>query len=190
MAFREVRVYEIREVLRLWLRGEGLRSIERLARVDRKTVRRYVEAARACGLDRDGGEEQLSDELLGRVVERVRPHRADGHGASWALLAAHHERLEELLDDGPDGGEGRELLARRGRGGAGADAAPLRAGGAGPWPRPGADGAGRRLASRAPSARSTSGRWACSSTRRPGRRRVVHALIFTAVLLAGTASCG
>lgn len=24
MAFREVRVYEVREVLRLWLRGEGV----------------------------------------------------------------------------------------------------------------------------------------------------------------------
>ena len=45
MAFREVGVHEIKEVLRLWLRGEGLRSFARLARVDRKTARRYVEAA-------------------------------------------------------------------------------------------------------------------------------------------------
>ena len=45
MAFREVRVFEVREVLRLWLAGEGLRSVERLAQVDRKTVRRYVTAA-------------------------------------------------------------------------------------------------------------------------------------------------
>ena len=30
-AFREVRVFEIREVLRLWQREEGIRSIERLA---------------------------------------------------------------------------------------------------------------------------------------------------------------
>ncbi len=36
--FREVQVHEIREVLRLWLRGEGHRSIERLSSVDRKTV--------------------------------------------------------------------------------------------------------------------------------------------------------
>jgi hypothetical protein len=35
MAFREVPVYEIREVLRLWLGGAGYRSIARLARVDR-----------------------------------------------------------------------------------------------------------------------------------------------------------
>ena len=52
--FREVRVYEIREVLRLWLRGEALRSIERLAGMDRKTVRRYVAAALDAGVDRDG----------------------------------------------------------------------------------------------------------------------------------------
>jgi hypothetical protein len=39
MAFREVPVYEIREVLRLWLGGEGSRSVARLTGVDRKTVR-------------------------------------------------------------------------------------------------------------------------------------------------------
>lgn len=56
MAFREVPMFEIREVLRLWQAGEGLRAIARLARVDRKTVRRYVAAAQAAGLSRDGGE--------------------------------------------------------------------------------------------------------------------------------------
>ena len=40
VAFREVGVHKIKEVLRLWLRGEGLRSIARLARVDRKTATR------------------------------------------------------------------------------------------------------------------------------------------------------
>jgi hypothetical protein len=70
VAFREVGVHEIREVLRLWLRGEGFRSVARLARVDRKTVRRYVAAAQGCGLDRAGGEAQLGDELLSAVAER------------------------------------------------------------------------------------------------------------------------
>lgn len=40
MAYREVSVTEIREVLRLWLRDEGLRSIGKLTPQDRKTVRR------------------------------------------------------------------------------------------------------------------------------------------------------
>lgn len=59
MAFREVRVYEINEVLRLWLRGEGYRAIERFSSIERKAVCRYVTAATELGLDRGGGEEQL-----------------------------------------------------------------------------------------------------------------------------------
>jgi hypothetical protein len=115
VAFREVGVHEIREVLRLWLRGEGLRSAGRLARVDRKTVRRYVAAGLACGLDPALGEGQLGDELLAAVAERVRPHRGDGHGTAWALLAAHHEQFKAMVvDDGLTVVRAGELLARRG----------------------------------------------------------------------------
>jgi hypothetical protein len=39
MAFREVAVTEIREVLRAWLAGAGLRRVAEQAGVDRKTVR-------------------------------------------------------------------------------------------------------------------------------------------------------
>ena len=92
MAFREVPVFEVREVLRLWLRGEGIRATQRLAGVDRKTVRRYLAAAIELGLDRAGGESQLSDELLGLVVERVRPHRLDGHGRAWRCWAGTASR--------------------------------------------------------------------------------------------------
>ena len=99
VAFREVGVHEIRDVLRLWLRGEGLRPAARLAGVDRKTVRRYVAAAVACGLDRAGGEGQLGDGLLSQVAERVRPHRAGGRGDSWALLAAHHDQFKAMLGE-------------------------------------------------------------------------------------------
>ncbi len=53
MAFREVPVFEVREVLRLWLRGEGIRPVERLSGVNRKTVRRYVDAAVGLGLRQD-----------------------------------------------------------------------------------------------------------------------------------------
>jgi len=115
MSFREVRVFEIREVLRLWLRGKGHRAIERLSSVNRKTVVRYVEAAVACGLVRDGGESQLSDELLAMVCERVRPHRPDGHGQGWATLRAHHDQLVSwLVTDGLTVVKAHELLARRG----------------------------------------------------------------------------
>jgi hypothetical protein len=87
IAFREVRVFEVREVLRLWLAGKGLRAEERLTVVDRKTVRRYVSAAETLGVVRDGGDDQLTEELIGMVVEAVRPHRCDGHGAVWRVIA-------------------------------------------------------------------------------------------------------
>ncbi|HZT65972.1 MAG TPA: IS21 family transposase [Acidimicrobiales bacterium] len=90
-------MHEIREVLRLWLRGEAERAIARMALVDRKTVRRYVGAARAAGLVRSGTEDALTDTLIGVVCETVRPHRPDGHGEAWAVLKAHHDQLERWL---------------------------------------------------------------------------------------------
>ena len=81
--FREVSVVEVVEVLRGWLSGAGFRRVASLAGVDRKTVRRYVTAAVAAGLDREGGVEQLTDELIGQVVAAVRPDRPQGHGLGW-----------------------------------------------------------------------------------------------------------
>jgi transposase len=181
VAFREVGVHEIRQVLRLWLRGEGIRSVARLAQVDRKTVRRYVEAARACGLDRAGGEGQVGDVLLSRVAERVRPHRSGGHGQSWALLAAHRARLEELLDQDLTVVKAGELLAREGV------VVPQRT-----LHRYALEVLGHGRASRAATVRVADcapgaecqadfGRMGLLDGPPGGRRRVVHALIFTAV---------
>jgi len=88
MAFREVTVVQIREALRRWLRGEGDRPIARAIGVDRKTAGRSIAAAIELGLDRSGGEGQLTDELIGRLVEVVRPVRTDGHGGAWRALLA------------------------------------------------------------------------------------------------------
>jgi transposase len=114
LVFREVRVFEVREVLRLWLRGDGLRAVERLAGVDRKTVRRYVEVAVGLGLARDGGEGQLDDGFVAMVVEGVRPHRVDGHGEAWRTLTANHAQIKGWLDEGLTAVKVHELLVRRG----------------------------------------------------------------------------
>lgn len=114
MAFREVPMFEIREVLRLWLGGEGLRAIARLARVDRKTVRRYVTAAEAAGVARGGGEDQLTDEVIGAVCEAVRPSRPGGHGAAWDALVPHEETIRGWVKAGLRVTKMADLLARRG----------------------------------------------------------------------------
>lgn len=100
MAYREVHVIEVREVLRAWLAGGGLRNAAERAGVDRKTARRYVAAAQEAGLVRDGGEAQLTDELLGAVVAAVRPARPAGHGPAWETLTGEQERIRAWVDDG------------------------------------------------------------------------------------------
>jgi transposase len=87
--------------------------------VDRKTARRYVAAAEAEGLTREDCVEALSDELIGAVVAAVRPARPDGHGASWEILLGWEEQIKTWVA----GGQGQpplsivkieELLARQG----------------------------------------------------------------------------
>lgn len=50
MAFREVGMFEIKEVLRLWHASVPKKAIARTVGVDPKTVRRYVQAAEELGL--------------------------------------------------------------------------------------------------------------------------------------------
>lgn len=97
MAFREVSVVQVKEALRRWLKGEGERPIAKGVGVDRKTARRYITAAVELGIDRGGGEEQLTDEVIGQIVERVRPHRPDGHGEAWRTLLGEEDRIKDWV---------------------------------------------------------------------------------------------
>ncbi len=166
MVFREVRVFEVREILRLGMRGESLRAVERLAGVDRKTVRRYVEAATGLGLVRDGGEGQLDEQLIGSVVEAVRPHRSDGHGDAWRVLVANNDQIKAWLDSELTVVKVHDLLTRRGWW------CPSERCTAMPWRcSTTAEDEGARFVSpmgaRGTSARSTSGAWAHSSIPTP-----------------------
>jgi hypothetical protein len=100
MAFREVSVVQVKEALRRWLKGDGERPIARGVGIDRKTARRYIAAAVELGVDRCGSEEQLSDKLIAQVLERVRPHRVDGHGEAWRTLLGEEDRITAWVTDG------------------------------------------------------------------------------------------
>ena len=105
---------EIREVLRAWLSGAGLRRVAEQAGVDRKTARRYVSAAVEAGLARDGGLGQLTDELVGQVAQVVRPVRPGGHGQAWDQLGACQEQIEGWVKQGLSVVKIGVLLERRG----------------------------------------------------------------------------
>ena len=114
MAFREVLVTQVREVLRAWLSGAGKRPAARRAGVDVKTAQRYIRAAQAAGLARGGDESQLTDELLGQVVAAVRPARPAGHGASWEALAPVKAEITGWVKDGLTLVKMHEFLERSG----------------------------------------------------------------------------
>ena len=114
VGFREVAVVEVREVLRAWLAGVGLRTVAERAGVDRKTARRYVAAAQQAGVVRDGGEAQLTDAVIGQIVQAVRPARASGRGASWEALEAERERIAEWVKQDLSVVKIADLLGRRG----------------------------------------------------------------------------
>ena len=105
---------EIREVLRAWLAGAGLRTAAAQAGVDRKTARRYVAAAVEAGLARDGGAGQLTDELVGQVAQVVRPVRPGGHGQAWEQLEACQAEIEGRVKQGLTVVKIGVLLERRG----------------------------------------------------------------------------
>jgi hypothetical protein len=60
MAYREVTMLEVKEVLRLWLGGAAHKRIAQRG-LNVKTVRRYLAAARASGIVRETGPEALDD---------------------------------------------------------------------------------------------------------------------------------
>ena len=113
MAFREVRVFEVKEILRLWARGRGYRAIARRSSLDRKTVRRYVETALAMGLVRGDEEMALDDMFVGGVVEAVRPGEVGSIGTMRHHCRRHRELIRGWLEaDGAGGPKIVKLLAR------------------------------------------------------------------------------
>jgi hypothetical protein len=113
MAFREVPVFEVREVLRLWMDGRGLRSIAAVTPPDRKTIRRVVDVAVGLGLDRDGDVGQLDDAFMSSVMAELAVGRPDRHGESWAVIAGEHDRIAGWVETKVPVVKMCGLLARR-----------------------------------------------------------------------------
>ena len=97
MAYREVTMLEVKEVLRLWLAGVSKKRIAVQLGLNVKTVRRYVGAAWASGLAREAGPEALDEGLIAAVVSRVQPSLGRPHGDGWAECVAQRPVIERYL---------------------------------------------------------------------------------------------
>jgi transposase len=112
MAYREVGMLEVKEVLRLWLAGQAKKAIARQVGLDPKTVRSYVAAALAAGLIATATE--VSDELLAKTLAELRADGGRPRGEAWAICEREREEIARLLGQGVRLSKARKLLQRRG----------------------------------------------------------------------------
>ena len=99
MAFRELTMIDVKEVLRRWSAGQGDRKIGRETGVDRKTVRRYTAVAERLGLERGC---ELPDELVHAVAQCVQARPVAAPSDERAEVAQHRERIERWLTGDAD----------------------------------------------------------------------------------------
>jgi len=114
MAYREVTMLEVKEVLRLWLTGVRKKRIAAQLGLNVKTVRRYLRAAQAHGLTIAARPDQLDDGLLAAVVSTVQPGTGRPHGDGWAACATHRGVIERYLRGDVRLSKIRTLLRRQG----------------------------------------------------------------------------
>jgi hypothetical protein len=119
MAYREVDMWEILEVLRRLHRGEPNAAIERATGRTRKTIRRYKRRAGKLSWQ-PGGDKEPDEDLAAKVMQSLRPvTESEGVGAIEAKLMPHRAVIREWVSPA-DGSRGlrlakvRVLLARQG----------------------------------------------------------------------------
>jgi transposase len=114
MAFREVTMLEMKEVLRRWLGGEAKKRIARQLGVGRNTVRHYIEVAEEHGLTVQAGVDALTDERLAAVLAAIKTSPERVRAEAWASCEAQRAFISEKLKERLRLSKVRKLLARRG----------------------------------------------------------------------------
>jgi len=113
MAFREVTVLEVKEVVRRWLAGEAKKAIARKTGVSRNTVRGYIKAALKSGL-RKGAARPVTDEQIAAVLIELRVPVERPRGEAWELCERHRDFIEKKLGDDVMLSKVGRLLKRQG----------------------------------------------------------------------------
>lgn len=108
MAFREVGMFEVKEVLRLHFGGKLKKAIARTVGIDPKTVRRYIGAAVELGIA-----PPLTDAKLSMVFASLRSDVQRKHGEAYLKCREHGAFIKELVDKGVRLTKVRKLLKRK-----------------------------------------------------------------------------
>jgi len=119
MAYQEVAMWEILNVLRRIGRGEIISEVARVTDHDRKTVRRYVTIAKELGWVPE--EQEPDEELAVRVFRQLRPVSTERPpGETEQLLLPHVETISDWLKSDDEFARGlrltkvNQLLVRKG----------------------------------------------------------------------------
>lgn len=94
MAYRELNMMDVKELLRRWSAGHSDRKIARETGTDRKTVSRYTALAKQLGLARDRAP---SDQEVHEVAQRVQARPLPERSSEWLEVAQHRERIVAWL---------------------------------------------------------------------------------------------
>ncbi len=109
--YREVTMFEVTEVLRLWLRGTPKKRIAGQLGLDPKTVRHYVAVGTGIGLQPGA---VLTEEHIRDVLLALQPSGGRPRGDTWSHCVAQREAIERWLRQGVRLSKIRKLLARTG----------------------------------------------------------------------------
>lgn len=118
MAYREVGMWEILDVLRRIGRGESKSAVKRATRHGRATIRRYIETAEELGWV--AGLHEPDEMLAADVFARLRPGRSPEPGEAEKVLLPHATQIRDWLEPKAEQRRGlrltkvHELLRRRG----------------------------------------------------------------------------
>lgn len=114
MPYREVSMFEIKEVVRLWLAGVPKARIAETLGVDRKTVRRYLGLAVAQGLTpATTGADALTDAQLAPLLVALKAGTGRPRGDGWERCVEHRVFIEQTLKSAKLS-KVRRLLLRQG----------------------------------------------------------------------------
>jgi transposase len=95
MSFREITMQDVSEVLRRWQAGQSARRIARDMGIDRKTVGRYVDEARASGLV---VETKVTEDVARAVGVGVQTRPLPPPSQQWQSLAQRRDQINAWLE--------------------------------------------------------------------------------------------